>query len=68
MSSRCFSGFFHYRKNKQRYGYLFSIKEVLSFPIITTRDKQLEDKCPNDPVRLTGLGKRRKTVICRQRI
>jgi len=42
------SGIFHYRKDKQLYGYLFSIKEVLSFPLTTPVTNNSKDKCPND--------------------
>jgi len=41
MGSRFISGIFHYRKDKQLYGYLVNIKEVLIF-INTTCDKQLK--------------------------
>jgi len=41
-------GNFHYRKDKELYVYLFSIKEVLSFPLIPPLTDISKDKCPND--------------------
>jgi len=48
MGSRWFSGVFHYRKDQQLYGYLFSIKEVLSFPLIPPVTNISKDQCSND--------------------
>jgi len=48
MGFRRFSGIFHYRKDEQLYGYLFSIKEVLTFPLIPPVTNNSKDMCPND--------------------
>jgi len=52
MGSCWFSGIFHYRKDKQLCGYLFSIKEVLSFPLIPSLTNNSKVKCPNDKIQL----------------
>jgi len=40
-----FSVIFHYRKDKQLYGYLLSINEVLSFPLIPPVTNNSKLKC-----------------------
>jgi len=47
MGSADFRVFFTIEKT-QLYGYLFSIKKVVSFPLIPPVANYSKDKCPND--------------------